>query len=74
MTKPKQGTFAESGFEAYRKVTRREWFLAEMERFVPWAEVCALIEPVYPNPDRPGRRPYSRITLEGSPLRTSCAR
>jgi hypothetical protein len=32
MTKPKQGTFAESGFEAYRKVARREWFLAELER------------------------------------------
>lgn len=24
---------------------------------MPWGEVCALIEPVYPNPGGPGRRP-----------------
>ena len=36
------------GFEKYRKTTRRERFLAEMERIVPWAELCGLIEPVYP--------------------------
>jgi transposase, IS5 family len=55
MNKPMQATFSESGFEAYRKTTRRERFLAEMERVVPWSELCALIEPVYPNPEGPGR-------------------
>jgi len=55
MKKPTQATFAGSGFEAYRKPTRRELFLAEMERVVPWEEMCALIEPVYPKSEGPGR-------------------
>jgi len=55
MKKPTQATFAGSGFEAYRKPTRRELFLAEMERVVPWGEMCALIEPVYPKSEGPGR-------------------
>jgi transposase, IS5 family len=36
------------GFERFRKRTRREAFLAEMEAVVPWSELCALIEPYYP--------------------------
>jgi IS5 family transposase len=36
------------GFEKYSKTTRREKFLTEMDRIVPWCELCALIEPVYP--------------------------
>ena len=44
----KQTTFANSGFERYAKPTRRAAFLAEMNRVVPWAELCALIEPCYP--------------------------
>lgn len=43
-----QLTFATGTFESYRKPTRREKFLAEMERAVPWRELCAAIEPVYP--------------------------
>ena len=41
-------TLAAGGFERYGKTTRRAAFLADMERVVPWAQVCALIEPVYP--------------------------
>ena len=37
-----------NGFERYRKKTRREVFLEEMEQVVPWRELCALIEPHYP--------------------------
>jgi IS5 family transposase len=44
----KQMTLAATNFERYRKTTRREVFLAEMDRIVPWRELCALIEPVYP--------------------------
>jgi IS5 family transposase len=44
----KQMTLATGTFEPYRKATRRELFLSEMDRVVPWAELCALIEPVYP--------------------------
>jgi IS5 family transposase len=46
--KNKQMTLAGSGFEKHSKTTRRAQFLAEMERVVPWRELCALIEPVYP--------------------------
>lgn len=44
----KQMTLSASGFERYAKTTRRAAFLAEMERVVPWGELCALIEPFYP--------------------------
>jgi hypothetical protein len=33
--RPRQGTLAEAGFERYRKVTRKQQFLAEMERVMP---------------------------------------
>jgi IS5 family transposase len=52
----KQTTFASSGFERYAKPTRRAAFLAEMNRVVPWRDLCALIEPVYPKPGN-GRPP-----------------
>src|SRR5437016_14658130 len=51
-----QATLAGSGFEKYTKVTRRAQFLAEMERVVPWRDLCARIEPVYPKPGN-GRPP-----------------
>jgi transposase, IS5 family len=51
-----QLTMATGTFEAYRKPTRREKFLAEMDRAVPWNELCAAIEPVYPKPGN-GRPP-----------------
>ena len=52
-----QQTFAEVSFEPYRKPTRRERFLDEMNRVVPWAELVAVIEPVYPTAAGPGRPP-----------------
>lgn len=36
------------GFEGYRKVTRREAFLADMNKVVPWHALVALIASVYP--------------------------
>ena len=45
-----------TGFERYTKKTRRAIFLEEMEPVVPWAKLCALIEPHYPKPGN-GRRP-----------------
>jgi IS5 family transposase len=44
----KQMTLSTSGFDRYTKTTRRAAFLAEMDRVVPWSELCALIEPFYP--------------------------
>ena len=52
----RQATLATAGFERYSKPTRRAAFLAEMDRVVPWRELCALIEPVYPKPGK-GRSP-----------------
>jgi IS5 family transposase len=37
-----------TGFEKYSKTTRREKFLVEMDRIVPWGDLCTLIAPVYP--------------------------
>lgn len=51
----KQQTLA--GLEKYSKTTRRARFLAEMERVVPWGELCGLIEPHYPKGSPEGGRP-----------------
>ena len=52
----KQMSLARGGFERYAKTTKRAAFLAEMDRVIPWADLCALIEPHYPKTGR-GRRP-----------------
>lgn len=44
--RPKQETFADAGFEKYRKRTRRDQFLSEMQAVVPWSELLKLIEPM----------------------------
>ena len=45
-----------AGFERFRKPTRRDAFLVEMQTLVPRAELVALIEPHYPKPGN-GRPP-----------------
>ena len=44
------------GFEQYRKLTKRDTFLATMDELVPWQQLCAVIEPHYPKVGR-GRPP-----------------
>ena len=44
----KQMTLSAGGFERYGKTMRRAAFLAEMNRIVPWAKLCAVVEHVYP--------------------------
>ncbi len=44
-------------FEKYRKKTRKEQFLDEMEQIVPWKKLCGAIEPYYPKPQGAGRKP-----------------
>lgn len=53
----RQGTLADEGFERYRKPTRRDQFLEEMDRIIPWAELAAVIEPFYPQGKGAGRPP-----------------
>jgi transposase, IS5 family len=47
---------SQASFERYTKQTRREKFLGEMERIVPWRELEALVEPHYPKGEN-GRPP-----------------
>jgi len=55
-----QPSFAQAEFAAKKKITRRERFLGEMERVVPWARLVTLIEPHYPT----GRRGRPPIGIE----------
>jgi transposase, IS5 family len=52
-----QMSFASAEYAHKKRVTRREKFLAEMERVVPWARLLALVEPAYPSGGRVGRQP-----------------
>ena len=53
--RPTQQSLATVGFETYRKRTRRDEFLTQMNQVVPWRVLCELIEPVYPKNEGPGR-------------------
>lgn len=57
-----QRTLASQAWMRKRKVTRRERFLAEMEKVIPWGRLCAVIEPYYPKAGR-GRRPMRLETM-----------
>ena len=53
----KQISFASLEYAGKKRQTRREKFLGEMERVVPWSALVALIEPHYPRSGRVGRPP-----------------
>lgn len=55
--RPKQESFTDAEFEKYRKRTRRDQFLSEMQAVVPWSELLKLIEPMYPPGTGAGRPP-----------------
>ena len=57
-----QLSFSDVEFGAKRKQTRRDKFLAEMSKVVPWTRLTALIEPVYPK-GKGGRPPYALETM-----------
>ena len=42
-----------------KKTTRRERFLAQLERLLPWSVLVALIEPHYPSSGRRGQQPLA---------------
>ena len=52
-----QQTLADGSFEKFRKKTRKELFLDDMEKIIPWPELCGAIEPYYPKPEGAGRHP-----------------
>ena len=54
----KQQTLAmasDKGFEQFRRPTKRDVFLRNMDLIVPWDELCAVVEPYYPKGE--GGRP-----------------
>ncbi|AOJ76467.1 IS5 family transposase [Burkholderia ubonensis] len=52
----RQMSFAEAESAGKKRVTRRQRFLDEMEKLVPWSRLLTAIEPYYPKGER-GRRP-----------------
>lgn len=48
MTQQTLAMAQDQGFERFRRPTRRDEFLATMNRIVPWAALCAVVEPFYP--------------------------
>jgi len=52
-----QMSFGDAEYAAKKKATRRELFLAEVDKVVPWDSLLKVIEPFYPVAGR-GRRPY----------------
>lgn len=59
--------FSDAEHNTKRKRTRREIFLEEMSRAVPWVQLESIIEPFYPKAGN-GRRPYPLSTM----LRVHC--
>jgi len=53
----RQQSFVANDFEKYRKKTRKEIFLEEMDRIIPWKALSKVIKPYYPKPKGAGRRP-----------------
>ena len=51
-----QISFSQAEYSSKKRVTRRERFLGEMERVVPWVELLEVLEPYYPKGKR-GRPP-----------------
>jgi transposase, IS5 family len=46
-----------TGFEKYGKTTRRAQFLADMDQIIPWTEMTAAVQTVYPKISENGGRP-----------------
>jgi IS5 family transposase len=53
----RQQSLANGSFEKYRKKTRKEVFLDEMDQIIPWQDLTEVIKPFYPEPKGAGRRP-----------------
>jgi IS5 family transposase len=53
----RQQSLADGSFEKYRKKTRKEVLLEEMDQIIAWQELTEIIKPFYPEPKGAGRRP-----------------
>lgn len=52
----RQTSFSELEYDAKKKVTRRDRFLAEIDAITPWPRLVEIVEPFYPKGER-GRPP-----------------
>lgn len=57
-----QLSFSDAEHDTKRRKTRREIFLDEMEKVVPWSALEAVVEPHYPKAGK-GRHPYPLRTM-----------
>jgi IS5 family transposase len=57
-----QMSFGDAEYAAKKKTTRREVFLAEMDKVVPWDSLLKVVAPFYPVAGR-GRHPYPVQTM-----------
>lgn len=53
----RQISFSELAYASKKKVTRRERFLADMEKIIPWSLLISEITPYYPRSGCRGRQP-----------------
>ncbi len=59
-----QPTFAsQSSFAKYGRKSKRELFLDQMNQVVPWSELLALVDPVYPKSGN-GRQPVGLAIMQ----------
>ena len=63
MTNPSaQTSFASFEYASKGRITRREKFLGEMQKIVPWRSLLAVVEPHYPKGER-GRPPIGCLRM-----------
>lgn len=58
-----QLSFSDAEHNSKRKQTKRERFLLEMDKVVPWKRLETLIAPYYPKWEGKGRKPYELSTM-----------
>ena len=58
----KQLGFGDNSFTKHPKITRKQQFLAVMDKVVPWGRLCAVIAPHYPTIGK-GRPPFPLETM-----------
>ena len=56
MARIQQTLASQASFEKYGRKSKREQFLDEMNKVVPWAGLLALVEPHYPKAGNGRRR------------------
>ena len=62
VTAMQQITFEDATYMNLSRQTRKQRFLEEMDKAVPWQKMMAVIKPYYPKEER-GRRPFPSETM-----------